>query len=138
MSRPPSVLVYDGRKPAFRTAATAFIYGLDDIVAVPWESAPVQAFLEAQFGARPFVFLLIEDETIHAGETAVKRVLDARGSPGPVASAFERVYLEIADPFGRVVHGQAPADIHGTFSVDSEARPHLEAIRRRYGPETEC
>ena len=129
MSSPPSVLVYDGRKQVFHTAVDAFTYGMDDLVAVPWESAPIQAFLEAQFGGRPFVFLLIEDDTVHAGEAAVKRALTARGIGRPAASAFERLYATIGDPFGKVVHGEAPADIHGTYALEPGAREHLEGVR---------
>jgi len=125
----PAVLVYDGRKRPFRTVADAFTYRMDDIVAVPWESEPIQAFLEAQFGGQPFVFLLIEGDAVHAGERAVERAMTARGVRGPAARAFERLYPKIADPFGRVVHGEAPADIHGTFALEPAAREHLEPVR---------
>ena len=130
MSSPLSVLVYDGRKEAFRAAVDVLTYGMDDVIPVPWESEPVQAFLEAQFGGRPFVFVLIEGEAVHAGETAVKRAMDARGIAAPIARGFEALYPKIAAPFGRVVHGEAPAEIHGTYRLDPDAREYVDEIRR--------
>ena len=132
MSSPQSVLVYDGRKAIFRRAVSALTYGMDELIAVPWESEPIQQFLEAQFGGRPFVFLLIEGDAVHAGETAVRRAMDARGIARPLARGFESLYPKIADPFGRVVHGEAPADIHGTYRIDPDARAYIEAIRAEY------
>lgn len=131
MNAPASVLVYDGRKDAFRTVVDLLTRDMEDLVAAPWESARIQRFLEAQFGDRPFVFLLVEEDTVHAGEIAVRRVLDARGLDPTIASALERLYPKIADPFGRVVHGEAPADIHGTFELTPAAREHIDPIRRR-------
>ena len=132
MSSPLSVLVYDGRKAAFRTAVDVLTYGMDDVIAVPWESDVVQAFLEAQFGSRPFVFVLIEDNAVHAGETAVKKAMDARGIASPVARGVEALYPKIAAPFGRVVHGEAPAEIHGTYRLDPDAREFVDEIRADY------
>ncbi|WP_138004773.1 hypothetical protein [Halalkalirubrum salinum] len=131
MSTPASVLVYDGRKDAFRTVVDLLTRDMGDLVAAPWESARIQRFLEAQFGDRPFVFLLVEENSVHAGETAVRRALDARGLDPTIARTFERLYPKIADPFGRVVHGEAPADIHGTFELTPAAREHIDPIRRR-------
>ncbi|MFA9516347.1 hypothetical protein ACERIT_03880 [Halopenitus sp. H-Gu1] len=135
MSSLPSVLIYDGRKKVFRTAVSVLTYGMEDVVSVPWESDPIQRFLEAQFGCQPFVFLFIEGDSVHAGETAVKRVLTARGIPPSLIPGFERLYSTIADPFGRIVHGEAPADIHGTFDLDPDARRYIDAIRR---PDTQA
>jgi hypothetical protein len=126
-----SVLIYDGRKSAFRTAVSVLTHGMDDLVAVPWESAQIQRFLEAQFGGRPFVFCFIEGRSVHVGETAVRQALDARGIATPVSEGFERLYPIIAEPFGRVIHGEVPADIHGTFDIDPDAETHLDSIRRR-------
>ncbi len=129
MSSPQPVLVYDGRKAAFRRAVDVLTYGMDDLIAIPWESEPIQAFLEAQFGGRPFVFVLIEGDAVHAGETAVRRAMDARGIASPLARGVESLYPKIADPFGRVVHGEAPADIHGTFRLEPDAQPYIDDIR---------
>jgi len=104
---------------------------MDDVIPVPWESKQIQQFLQAQFGGRPFVFLLIDGDSVHAGETAVRRALDARGIAPPLARSLEALYPKIAAPFGRVVHGEAPAEIHGTFELDSEARTYIDPIRRR-------
>jgi len=129
VSSPQPVLVYDGRKATFRRAVDALTYGMDDLITVPWESEPIQAFLDAQFGGQPFVFVLIEGDAVHAGETAVRRAMDARGIASPLARGFQSLYPKIADPFGRVVHGEAPADIHGTYRLDPDARPYIDEIR---------
>jgi len=100
------VLVYDGRKQAFRSAVDLLTCGVEDLLAAPWESESVQAFLEAQFRGRPFVFCLIDATAVHVGEAAVRRALEARGIAPPVARGFERLYPLIAAPFGRVVHGE--------------------------------
>lgn len=132
MSSQLSVLVYDGRKQAFRSAVDLLTYGMDDLIAVPWESDAVQEFLEAQFGSRPFVFCLIDATAVHVGEAAVRRAIEARGVAPPVAHGFERLYPLIADPFGRVVHGEAPADIHGSFRLKPDAQAHVDAIRQEH------
>jgi len=126
------VLVYDGRKQAFRSAVDLLTCGVEDLLAAPWESESVQAFLEAQFGGRPFVFCLIDATAVHVGEAAVRRALEARGIAPPVARGFERLYPLIAAPFGRVVHGEPPADIHGSFRIKPDAQPHVDAIRKQH------
>jgi hypothetical protein len=102
---------------------------MDDVIPIPWESDVAQDFLKAQFGSRPFVFVLVEGDVVHAGETAVKKTMDARGVATPLARGFEALYPKIAAPFGRVVHGEAPAEIHGTYKLDPDAREYIEAIR---------
>ena len=129
-----SVLVYDGRKEVFRTAVDLLTSGMDDLIAVPWESPQIQQFLEAQFGSRPFVFCLIEDNAVHVGDTAVRQTMAARGIASPVARGFERLYPVIAEPFGRVVHGEVPADIHGSFRIKPDAQAYVEAVRRDQSP----
>jgi hypothetical protein len=125
-----SLLVYDGSNAIFRAAADAATRCSADLVAVPWDSAEVQAFLDAQFGFRPFAFVLVADDTVHVGRDTVERLLGERGVPSSVTRLFTRAYPAVADPFGRVVHGREPADIHGTFRLDDEARAHLDPLRR--------
>jgi hypothetical protein len=127
-----SLLVYDGSNRWFRGIADALTRRSPDLRAVPWEADPIQAFLEAQFGSRPFAFVLIEGESVHVGEATVARLLRRRGTTGPVAALLERAYATGAAPFGRVVHGRAPADVHGTFRLDEAARAHVEPLRRGY------
>ena len=131
VDRAPSILLYDGRKAAFRRAVAIFTYGLDDLVPIPLESEPARRLVETQFGYRPFVFALVDEESIHVGGTAVRRTLIARGVAPSVAGSLERLYAKHGDAFGRIVHGEAPADLHGTFELDPAARRHLEAIRER-------
>jgi hypothetical protein len=128
MSR--SILVYDGRTRWFRLAAEAFSRCADDIVAVPWESEAVQSFLEAQFGDRPFAFILIEGDRVHVGSETVEAVLRRRGVTTAVSRFFKRVYPVAGPPFGRLVHNQEPADLDGTFPLADGAREHIDPLRR--------
>jgi hypothetical protein len=125
-----SLLVYDGSNAIFRAAADKVTRCSTDLVAVPWNTAEVQAFLRAQFGARPFAFVLVEDDTVHVGRDTVGRLLRRRGVPTSVERLLTRAYPAVANPFGRVVHGREPADIHGTFPLDEAAKTHLDPLRR--------
>lgn len=127
-----SLLIYDGSNALFRAAADLLTRRADGLVPVAWGSEPVQAFLEAQFGDRPFAFILVEESSVHVGESAVDRLLRDRGVDPAVASVLERLYPPVADPFGRAVHGREPADLHGTFPLTDAARAHLDPLRRAY------
>jgi hypothetical protein len=127
-----ALLVYDGSRRPFRAVADAVAATADGLRPVPWESAPIQAFLEAQFDGRPFAFVLIEGDRVHVGSETLFRVLRRRGVAAPVARAVKRLYPVAAGPFGRVVHGQAPADIDGTFPLADAARAHVDPLRRAY------
>jgi hypothetical protein len=126
---PRPLLVYDGSKRLFRTAANRLTDGAT-LRPVRWGHESVQAFLDAQFGSRPFAFILVEDDHVHVGAETVTRLLRKGGVDGGVARLFERAYPTVAGPFGRVVHGQAPADITGSFPLDEQARGHLAPLRR--------
>jgi hypothetical protein len=125
-----SLLVYDGSTDLFRRAAETVTRCAADITPVPWESAPIQAFLQAQFDETPFAFILIAGDSVHVGETAVKEALESLDVAPSVARLAEQLYPSAAEPFGRVVHGQAPADLHGTFPLDEQAKAHIESLRR--------
>lgn len=122
------MLLYDGRRRAFRVLADRFADRAADLVAVPLESPPARRFLDAQFGRRPFAVVLVEGESVHVGSAAVRRALRLRGA-GPVAGLVARVYPSVAPAFGRVVHGREPADLDGTFSLADGAREPLSALR---------
>ena len=122
------LLVYDGSDPAFRRGIRALTCGTD-LRPVPWESDPVQAFLAAQFGDRPFAFLLVEGDRVHAGSETVARVLERRGVDGRLGALLRRAYPATAAPLGRLVHGREPADVDGTFPLDERAATHLEPLR---------
>ena len=126
---PRPLLVYDGSKQLFRTAATRLTDGAA-LHPVRWGHDSVQAFLDSQFGSRPFAFILVEDDHVHVGAETVTRLLGKAGVGGGIARLFERAYPTVAEPFGRVVHGQAPADIAGSFPLDEQARGHLAPLRR--------
>lgn len=123
---PPAVLLYDGSRPVFRAVADAATR-CTDLVAVPLESDAAGRFLDAQFGDRPFAFVLVEDEEVHAGRATVERVLQRRGVP--FSAAASRVYPPLSGPIGRLVHGQEPADIDGTRPLDPAARAPLATMR---------
>ncbi|GCF13487.1 hypothetical protein Harman_14220 [Haloarcula mannanilytica] len=125
-----SLLVYDGSTDLFRRAAETVTRCATDITPVPWESDAIQAFLRAQFDDPPFAFILIQGESVHVGETAVKEALDGLNVADPIARLVKQLYPTAAAPFGRVVHGQVPADIHGTFPLDEQAKAHIEPLRR--------
>jgi hypothetical protein len=127
-----SLLIYDGSTPWFRTVAATLTGRTDDLVPVAWEDPAVQAFLDAQFGDRPFAFLLVEGASVHAGEAAVARLLERWGVDPPVADLLERLYPPVSGPFGRAVHGREPAALHGTFELTDAARDRLEPLRRGY------
>lgn len=127
-----SFLVYDGRNRLFQAAAKQVARLSGNLRLVPWRSKSTRAFIEAQFGDHLFVFVLIDPETdeVHAGGRAVRRLLCDRGVPRRLVGAAQRTYEAVGDPFGQVVHGQAPADVDGTFPLAEDARPHLESLRR--------
>ncbi|GGM35115.1 hypothetical protein GCM10009006_15730 [Haloarcula argentinensis] len=125
-----SLLVYDGSTDLFRRAAETITRCATDITPVPWESDAIQAFLRAQFDDPPFAFILIEGESVHVGEAAVKEALEGLDVAAPVARLAEQVYPTAAAPFGRLVHGQVPADIHGTFPLNEVAKAHIEPLRQ--------
>ena len=127
-----SLLVYDGSSPLFRRAAAAVTRCSSDLRPVPWQSGAVQAFLDAQFGSRPFAFVLIEGESVHVGRETVERVLRRGGVGVPIAGLFGRLYPVVAAPFGRAVHGREPADLSGTFTLKAAAATHLRPLRRGY------
>ena len=127
MSR--SLLVYDGSTPWLRAAANQLTCGVEGLEAVPWQADAIQSFLEAQFGGRPFVFMLVDGDGVHVGSETVERVLRRRGVNAGVARALARMYPTAAKPVGRAIHGREPADIDGTFELTREARAVVDPLR---------
>lgn len=125
---PVAVLLYDGRHRAFRALADRVADCVDGLVTAPLESERAKRFLEAQFGDRPFAFVLVEGESVHVGSAAVRRVLRRTGA-GPAAGLAARAYPALAPAFGRVVHGEEPADLDGTVPLADAARDPLAALR---------
>lgn len=123
-----AVLLYDGRRRAFRALADRVADCADGLVTAPLESERAKRFLEAQFGDQPFAFVLVEGDSVHVGSAAVRRVL-RRSGVGPVAGLAGRAYPALAPAFGRVVHGEEPADIDGTVPLADAARDPLAALR---------
>jgi hypothetical protein len=125
-----SLLVYDGSNPLFRAVVEAATHRSDEIVAVRWDAEPVQAFLEAQFDARPFAFILVEGDSVHVGEETVSRVLRRTCLADPLVDGLKRTYAVGGVPFGRLIHGRTVAELDGTFPLSAEAAAHLEDLRR--------
>ena len=124
-----SLLVYDGSNSLFRAAAEAATCRSDEIVAVRWDSEPIQAFLEAQFDARPFAFIFVEGDSVHVGKETVGRVLHRMGLADSLVDGVKRTYAVGGGPFGRLVHGRTIADLDGTFPLSAEAATHLAGLR---------
>lgn len=127
-----SFLVYDGRNRLFRAAAKQVVRLSEDIRLVPWRSKSTREFIQAQFGDHLFVFVLIEPDAdvVHVGGETVRRLLCDRGAPRRLVDAAKRAYKVVGDPLGKVIHGQAPADVDESFPLAEDARPHLESLRR--------
>jgi hypothetical protein len=125
-----SLLVYDGSNPLFRAAVEAATQQSDEVVAVHWDAEPIQAFLEAQFDARPFAFVLVEGDSVHVGEETVGRILGRPGVAEPVVEGLKRAYGAGSEPVGRLIHGRTVADIDGTFPLSAEAATHLADLRQ--------
>jgi len=127
------LLIYDDRNSLFRGGARQVARVSDGIRFVPWQAKITREFFQAQFGDHLFAFVLINPETnrVHAGGKTVRRLLQDRGAPRSVATTIEGIYQVIGDQFGRIVHGQTPADIDGTFPINENARPHIKIIQRK-------
>lgn len=124
-----SLLVYDGSNPVFCAIVTAATRRSEEIVAVRWGSEPIQSFLEAQFDACPFAFILIEGDSVHVGDETVERILRRAGLADPIVDAGKRTYAVGGAPFGRLLHGRPVADLDGTFPLSPEAAAHLADLR---------
>jgi hypothetical protein len=125
-----SLLVYDGSNSVFRAAAEAATRQADDVVAVRWDAEPIQAFLEAQFDARPFAFILVEGDSVHVGTETVGRILSRMGLADPLVVGLKRAYAAGGAPFGRLIHGRTLADLDGTFPLSAAAASHLADLRQ--------
>jgi hypothetical protein len=123
----PAVLLYDGSRPAFRAVADAATRHTD-LRAVPLQRDAAARFLDAQFGGRPFAFVLVEEEVVHAGSATVTRVLRRQGVP--FAGLAGAAYGPLAGPVGRLVHGREPADLDGSHPLTDAAREHADRLRR--------
>lgn len=126
-----SILVYDDSTEWLRAVAD-LVASAGDLRAVPWETDAVQAFLDAQFDDRPFALLLVDDDTVYAGKAAVERLLDEYGFDEELTRLVKRVYPPFSAPFGRLVHGREPADLHGTYPLADAAAAELDSLRRSY------
>ncbi len=127
-----SLLIYDGSNSVFRAAADTVSRLLSGIQLVSWQSDTIQRFLDAQFDDRPFAFILIDDESVYVGADTVERVLENQQVNQVVVDFVTRTYPTAAGPFGRVVHGGEPADLHDTFALTAAAREHIEPLRQSY------
>ncbi|MDZ7747206.1 MAG: hypothetical protein U5K28_12200 [Halobacteriales archaeon] len=121
----PSVLLYDGSRRLFRELASRVERRADGLALVPLESETGTAFLDRQFGERPFAILFVEDDRVYAGGTAISKLLERYGAGDAITVVVERLYDVGGDSFGRVVHGAEPADLDGEFTLDGDAKTVL-------------
>ncbi len=126
------LLVYDAEPAWARRAAALIERQIDGIELIPWQTAGVQSLLRAQFDGEPFVFLAVDIDCgiIHAGSETIGQLLREWGVPDAVTTLFERAYQVAANPVGRQLHGQEPADIDGTFPLDRTAARHAKSLHR--------
>ena len=125
MCRP--LLVYDGSNRLFRAIGETVADRIS-VTVLPWSDATAQEFLDAQFGGTPFVFVLVEGETVYVGDAAISKLGGKTGVPDLLTESLARAYPPLSGPFGRVVHGRAPANINGAFPLDPAAKVALESL----------
>jgi hypothetical protein len=125
-----SLLVYDGSTSLFRAAAERATAQSDDVRAVRWDADPVQAFLQAQFDDRPFAFIVVDGDTVHAGDATVEWLLERTGVATTVVDGLTRAYATGGGAVGRLVHGRAVADLNGTFELTDDAAASLQGLRQ--------
>ena len=125
MCRP--ILVYDGSNRLFRAIGERAASRIS-VTALPWSAETAQEFLDAQFGGTPFVFALVESETVYVGDAAISQLGQKTGIPDLLTDSLTRAYPSLSGPFGRVVHGRAPADINGSFPLAPAAKVVLESL----------
>jgi len=125
------VLIYDGECPYCSIAAVA-LKRLDNVVTVSWYDDPVEEFLDAQFGERPFAMILVDPDEgrVYAGRSAAEELADRAGTPGIVGSLVRDNYGRIASAVGTLSgRGRDPADFHDTYPLEEEAAEFLPALR---------
>jgi hypothetical protein len=127
MSRP--LLVYDGQRDIFRRVADGVTSLIGDVQPIPWESARVQQFLDAQFDEKAFVFMIVEDEYVHVGDRAVQRLGELSELSAGLINTLSLIYPSVAGPFGLIVHGNKPSDIHGSFELHPTAQEIIAPLR---------
>jgi predicted DCC family thiol-disulfide oxidoreductase YuxK len=124
------VLIYDGECPLCSAAATA-LRRLRTVGAVSWYDDAAQAFLEAQFGERPFALMFVdrEAETVHAGRAAASELCERAGLPVLVGDVVGENYESIADAV-RTVAGldRSPDPYHDTYPLADEAVERFDAL----------
>jgi len=126
-----SVLILDGECPYCSVAAVA-LKRLDDVVAVSWYADPVEEFLDAQFGERPFAMVLVDpdERRVYAGRSAAQELADRAGTPGIVGSLVRENYERIAGVVGALSgRGRDPDDYHDTYRLGDSATALLPALR---------
>ena len=118
-----AVLVYDGECPYCSVAARA-LRRLDDVGAISWYDEAAQAFLDAQFGERPFAMFLVDrgERRVYAGRAAAEELAERAGTPGIVGSLVRENYDRIARAVGAVSGRERdPDDYHEVFPLADDA-----------------
>lgn len=130
MSEFSGVLIYDGDCPLCSAAASA-LRRLPDVGSVAWESDAAGAFLDAQFGDRPFALVFVDgaDGTVYVGREAARELCERAGVPALVQDVVGENYERMADAI-RTVAGvdREPDPYHGVYPLAADAEPAFEAL----------
>jgi len=126
-----AVLIYDGDCPYCSVAATA-LRRVEAVGAVPWESDAAGAFLDAQFGERPFAMFLADERRnrVYAGRAAAEELAERAGTPSLVGSLVRDSYDQIAAAVGAASGRERdPDDYHEIYPMADDARAAFGALR---------
>lgn len=125
-----AVVIYDGDCP-FCSAVASALRRLPDAGAVQWDDESAQAFLEAQFGERPFAIFLVdaEEERVYAGRAAAREVCDRAGVPALFRDVVSDNYERLSDAV-RSVTGleRDPDPYHDSYPLAAPARDRFPAL----------
>ena len=106
-----AILIYDGDCP-FCSAASTAVRHLEDVGVIAWDDPAAQAFLEAQFGERPFAMFFVdrEVETVWAGKAAARELCHRAGMPVFVEDVVDENYERVADAIRSVAGLESDVD----------------------------
>lgn len=125
-----AVVIYDGDCPLCSAVATA-LRCLPEAGAVRWDDGDAQAFLEAQFGERPFAMFFVDaaEGRVYAGRAAAREVCERAGMPALLQDVVSDNYERLSDAV-RSVTGleRTPDPYHDSYPLAEAARERFPAI----------
>ncbi len=125
-----AVLIYDG-DCGFCTAAATAVGQLDTVGVIPWQSAPAQAFLEAQFESPPFTLIFVDtvSNRVALGRDAARTVADRAEMPSLLATLADTQYDSIAQAIQTVSGSNRSFEsVHGQYPMTDTARTQVPAV----------